>query len=153
MVFDFTAEEAWSNNWGWGLPLIVLTVLVHALALLEIRDRIVLELPIILRARRSSVVLAVLMVVSVLLLTVLHAVEAFAWAGAYVALGARPDFASAMLYSLSAMTSYGHANLFLAKEWQLMGAIEALNGMMLFGLSTAFLFAVLRDHWPTRLHR
>ncbi len=55
-----------------------------------------------------------------------------------------------MLYSLNAMTSYGHADLFLAKHWQLMGAIEALNGMMLFGLSTAFLFAVLREHWPTR---
>ncbi len=147
------AEEAWSNNWAWGLPLIVLTVLVHAFALVEIRDRVVLELPIVLRARRSSMVLAILMVVSVLLLTVLHAVEAFAWAGAYVVLGARPDFASAMLYSLSAMTSYGHANLFLAKHWQLMGAIEALNGMMLFGLSTAFLFAVLREHWPTRLSR
>ncbi len=147
------AAEAWSNSWAWGLPLIVLTVLVHAFGLVEIRDRVVLELPVILRARRSSMVLAVLMVVSVLLLTVLHAVEALAWAGAYVALGARPDFASAMLYSLSAMTSYGHANLFLAKEWQLMGAIEALNGMMLFGLSTAFLFAVLREHWPTRLGR
>ena len=30
-----------------------------------------------------------------------------------------------MLYSLSAMTSYGHANIFLAEDWQLMGAIEA----------------------------
>ena len=152
-MFDFAAEEAWSNNWAWGLPLIVLTVLVHAFSLVVIRDRVVLELPLLLQARRSEVVLALLMVVSVLLLTVLHAVEALAWAGAYVALGARPDFASAMLYSLSAMTSYGHANLFLAKEWQLMGAIEALNGMLLFGLSTAFLFAVLRDHWPTRPHR
>ena len=150
-MFD-VAAEAWSNNWAWGLPLIVLTVLFHALALVEIQDRVVLQLPLVLHARRSSIVLAVLMIVTVLLLTVLHA-EASAWAGAYVALGARPDFASAMLYSLSAMTSYGHANLFLAKEWQLMGAIEALNGMMLFGLSTAFLFAVLRDHWPTRLRR
>jgi hypothetical protein len=79
VAFDFTAEEAWSNDWAWGLPLIVLTVLVPALTLVEIRDRIVLELPIVLRARRSSMVLAVLMVVSVLLLTVLHAVEAFAW--------------------------------------------------------------------------
>jgi hypothetical protein len=113
----------------------------------------VLELPLILRARRSSIVLAVLAAITVLLLTLLHAAEAAAWAGAYVALGARPDFASAMLYSLSAMTTYGHANLFLAKHWQLMGAIEALNGMMLFGLSTAFLFAVLRDHWPTRARR
>jgi hypothetical protein len=138
---------------AWGLPLIVLTVLVHALALVEIRDRVVLQLPLVSRAPRSSMVLAVLMVVIVLLLTVLHAVEASAWAGAYVALGARPDVASAMLYSLSAMTSYGHADVFLAKHWQLMGAIEALNGMMLFGLSTAFLFAVLREHWPTRVRR
>jgi len=113
----------------------------------------VIELPLLLRARRSEFVLALLMIVTVLLLTVLHAVEAAAWAGAYVILGARADFASAMLYSLSAMTTYGHADVFLAKPWQLMGAIEALSGMMLFGLSTAFLFAVLREHWPTRLHR
>ena len=151
-MFD-VAEEAWSNNWAWGLPLIVLTVLVHAFGLVVIRDRVVLELPLILRARRSSIVLAVLVTVTVLLLTVLHAVEAGAWAAAYVALGARPDFPSAMLYSLNAMTSYGHVNLYLAEHWRLMGAIEALNGMMLFGLSTAFLFAVLRDHWPTRLRR
>jgi hypothetical protein len=151
-VFD-VVEEAWSNNWAWGLPLIVLTVLVHALALVEIHERVVLELPLVLHARRSSIVLAVLMIVTVLLLTVLHAVEASAWAGAYVVLGARADFASAMLYSLSAMTTYGHAGVFLAKHWQLMGAIEALNGMMLFGLSTAFLFAVLREHWPTRVRR
>lgn len=152
-MFDFAAEEAWSNNWAWGLPLIVLTVLVHAFSLVVIRDRVVLELPLLLRARRSEVVLALLMVVTVLMLTVLHGVEATAWAGAYVILGARADFASAMLYSLSAMTSYGHANVFLAEHWQLMGAIEALNGMLLFGLSTAFLFAVLREHWPTRPQR
>jgi hypothetical protein len=107
----------------------------------------------VLYARRSSIVLAVLMIVTVLLLTVLHAAAPSAWAGAYVALGARPDVASAMLYSLSAMTAYGHADVFLAKHWQLMGAIEALNGMMLFGLSTAFLLAVLREHWPTRVRR
>ena len=59
-----------------------------------------------------------------------------AWAVAYVALGARP-ISIAMLYSLSAMTTYGHAKLVLAKHWRLMGAIEALNGMMLFGLTTA----------------
>jgi hypothetical protein len=29
-----------------------------------------------------------------------------------------------MLYSLSAMTSYGHANLFLEEDWKLMGALE-----------------------------
>jgi hypothetical protein len=151
-VFD-VAEEAWSNNWAWGLPIIVLTVLVHAFGLVVIRHRVVLELPSLLGARRSEVVLAVLMTATVLLLTVLHAAEATAWAGAYVVLGARPDFPSAMLYSLNAMTSFGHVDLYLANHWRLMGAIEALNGTMLFGLSTAFLFLVLSDHWPTRRRR
>jgi hypothetical protein len=46
------------------------------------------------------------------------------------------------------MTSYGHATLFLAPHWQMMGALEALNGMMLFGLTTAFLFSVVQAVWP-----
>jgi hypothetical protein len=112
VAFDYAAAEALSNNWAWGLPLIVLTVLVHAFSLVVIRDRVVLELPLLLRARRSEFVLALLMIVAVLLLTVLHAVEASAREGAHVALGARPDADSAMLYSLSAMTSYGHADVF-----------------------------------------
>ena len=54
-----------------------------------------------------------------------------------------------MLYSLGAMTSYGHENLHLKDQWQLMGALEALNGMLLFGLTTAFLFAMIREVWDT----
>lgn len=72
---------------------------------------------------------------------------------AYVVLGASADPRTAMLYSLSAMTSYGHANIFLEPHWQLMGALEVLNGMMLFGLTTAFLFSVLTKHWPAHAPR
>ncbi len=57
------------------------------------------------------------------------------------------DSKSAVLYSLSAMTSYGHANLYLEPRWQLMGALEALNGWILFGLTTAFLFTVVQKAW------
>jgi len=56
-----------------------------------------------------------------------------------------------MLYSLNAITSYGHTNLTLEDRWQLMGATEALNGTLLFGLSTAFLFAVIQKVWFTSL--
>jgi hypothetical protein len=49
-----------------------------------------------------------------------------------------------VLYSLNAITSYGHENLHLEDRWHLMGALEALNGWLLFGLTTAFLFAVLQ---------
>jgi hypothetical protein len=67
------------------------------------------------------------------------------WAASYRLLDALPDGKSAMLYSLSAMTRYGHASLFLKDRWQLMGALEALNGTLLFGLTTAFLFAMVRE--------
>ena len=78
-----------------------------------------------------------------LLATSLHAIEAGIWASSYLLLGALPDERTAMLYSLSAITSYGHANIFLEDHWRLMGAMEALNGWLLFGLSTAFLFAMI----------
>lgn len=78
-----------------------------------------------------------------LLATLLHGFEAFIWACAYRFLGALPNLRFSMLYSLNAMTSYGHTNLALLDHWHLMGALEALNGWLLFGLTTAFLFAVL----------
>jgi len=79
--------------------------------------------------------------------TVLHGIEGSIWAGTYRLLGALPDIRSATLYSLSAMTSYGHADLYLEPRWQMLGALEALNGMILFGLTTAFLFTVLQRAW------
>ena len=73
---------------------------------------------------------------------------AAAWAAAYVALHALPDFGTAMLYSLNAITAYGHSSTSLAYHWALMGALEALNGLLMFGLTTAFLFAVAQHVWP-----
>ena len=46
------------------------------------------------------------------------------------------------------MTTRGASGLNLAEEWRLMGALEAADGMLLFGISTAFLFAVLQQIWP-----
>jgi hypothetical protein len=34
------------------------------------------------------------------------------------------------------------------EQWQLLGALEALNGMLLFGLTTDFLFAMIQKVWP-----
>ena len=57
---------------------------------------------------------------------------------------------AAMLYSVSAITSYGHADVYLEDRWQLLGAIEAVNGVILFGLTTAFLYAAIHEVWPLR---
>lgn len=85
--------------------------------------------------------------IAVLLITVLHAVEGLVWAAAYWLLGALPDARSSVLFSFGAMTTYGGSNLDLQGHWRLMGALEALNGIILFGLTTAFLFSMIQEVW------
>jgi hypothetical protein len=139
---------AWNANWAWSLPLIVLNVVIHVIGLGLINESVVGVLSNALARGRFVPMFALVLGIAALLATVLHGIEAATWAIAYRLLGALPDTRSAMLYSLSAMTSYGHANLFLEERWQLMGALEALNGMLLFGLTTAFLFAMIQKVWP-----
>ena len=138
----------WFANWVWSLPLIVLTVVMHVWGLALVGEKVVGFLNEALEQRGLMPKFAIAMTGISLLVTLLHGTEAAVWAGAYRLLDALPDNKTAMLYSLSAMTSYGHANLFLRAHWQLMGAFEALNGMLLFGLTTAFLFAMIQRVWP-----
>jgi hypothetical protein len=150
-----TGVGTWTGDWAWSLPLIVLTVMIHVCGLAVIGERVVEALGESADRRRFMLKFAVVMGGTSLLATVLHGIEGAIWAAAYRFLGAVPDARTAMLYSIGAMTSYGHANLYLKDRWQMMGALEALNGMLLFGLTTAFLFAMIQRAWPlgSRDHR
>jgi len=143
----------WYPDWAWGLPLIVLTVVIHVFGLLLINEKVERVQNDAVERYSFPVVFFVIIGATALLATLLHGIEGLVWAGAYRLVGALPDNSSAVLYSLSAMTSYGHANLVLEKRWQLMGALEALNGMLLFGLTTAFLFGIIQKAWGLRSRR
>jgi hypothetical protein len=140
---------AWDANWAWSLPLIVITVIFHVLGLAFINERIGVARGYLRRKHNFLLAFAPIMGVGTLWVTLLHAMEAGIWAAMYWFLGALPDGKSALLYSLGAMTTYGHASFYLAPHWQLMGTLEALNGVILFGLTTAFLFNMIREVWPT----
>ena len=141
----------WTADWAWSLPLILLTVVIHVFGLGLINERVVRVLSRSMDRRHMVPLFALVMGVAVLLMTALHGIEGVAWAAAYVFLGAVPDAKAAMLYSLNAMTTYGHESVSLEPHWQMMGALEALNGMLLFGLTTAFLFAMIQEIWPSAL--
>jgi hypothetical protein len=147
------AASAWDSNWAWSLPLIAVTVIFHVfgLGLFNVKaDRIVANVK---HPFHYDVTFVLMMGVTTIWATFLHAVEAGVWAVAYRNLGAIPDSRSAILYSLSAMTTYGHAELYLDNRWQLMGALEALNGLMLFGLTTAFMYGMIQRVWPIERRR
>jgi len=138
----------WTGDWAWSLPLIVLTVMIHVCGLAVIGEKVVEALGESADRRRFMLKFALVMGTTSLLATILHGIEGAIWAAAYRFLGALPDDRTAMLYSISAMTTYGHAALYLKDRWQLMGALEALNGVLLFGLTTAFMFAMIQRAWP-----
>jgi hypothetical protein len=83
-----------------------------------------------------------------LLLVVLLGIEAAVWAAAYLWLGALDSPEDAILYSVDSMTTRGASGLMLERHWRMMGALEGADGMLLFGISTAFMFAVLQAFWP-----
>ena len=134
--------STWRMDWVWGLPILMGTLLFH-LAALRWLDHAVVQ-PGAPAPRQHVLFRGAVAATIVLVLTALIAFAAAVWAIAYLAVGALPDAHDAMLYSLSALTSYGHTPLMLERPWQMMGAIEALNGMMLLGITTAYLLRVLR---------
>ena len=133
-----------SVNWAWGLSLTALTIAIHTMGVVMMA---VAGLRI--KARLGTRVLgfwhAILVVIGVvgtagLLLAVLHGIEAAIWAAAYVWLGALNLPNDAILYSVDSMTTRGASGLMLEQHWRMMGALEAANGMLLFGISTAYIF-------------
>jgi hypothetical protein len=147
---DIDSQRA---SWEWALSLIALTIAVHAtglvmMALAALRIRLRLESWSLGGSRHPiPIVIGVVGAVG-LLLAILHGIEAAIWAAAYLWLGALASPGEAMLYSVDSITTRGASGLVLQKTWQMMGALEAADGMLLFGLSTAALFALMQAYWP-----
>ena len=82
-----------------------------------------------------------------LLLAALHGIEAALWAAAYLWLGALGSTETAILYSVDSMATRGASGIVLQSHWQMMGALEAADGMVLFGISTGFIFTVMQLYY------
>lgn len=141
------APIAWTADWAWGLPLTVLTVVIHVAGLALFSQTAVRFAGRVSACRQPRFAFTLVVGATALFASLLHGIEVIIWAGTYWLLGAVPDLPSSMLCSLNAMTSYGHESLTLAHRWQLMGALEALDGWLLFGLTGAFLFTVIQKLW------
>jgi len=98
----------WGVDWAWGVPLIALNVVIHVFCLALFTQKVENALHGFKSHRHFVPAFAVVVGVAVIFVTGLHIVEAAVWAGAYRITGAIADNKSAMLYSLGALTTYGH---------------------------------------------
>ncbi len=143
--------STWNGSWAWSLGLFALTIAIHAIGVVAIATALEIVRPTILRqglryTHRMSATIVIILAIA-LSLALLHAIESMIWAVVYVQLGALPNAADAELYSVASMTTRGAAGFELEQHWRLLGAAEAGDGMLLFGISTAFLFYVMLRLW------
>jgi hypothetical protein len=95
--------------------------------------------------------LAVLLVVS-LATALVHLVQISLWALALLMCGEAHSFDDAFYWSAQNYTALGYGDFMLSAPWRLLGPLEAVNGLLLFGLSTAVMFAIMSRLIANRLH-
>ncbi len=75
---------------------------------------------------------------------VAHLLEMGLWAVLFVICGEFRDFGTAYYHSMVNYTSLGYGDVIMSPPWKLLGPLETANGMVLFGVSTAMIFAVIQ---------
>ena len=83
------------------------------------------------------------MVATVLLLMLAHTIEIVVWSLSYALVGAAPSGSDLLYFAFVNYTTLGYGDVTPVKAWQLLGPMAAMNGILMFGWSTAVLFEVL----------
>jgi len=89
-------------------------------------------------ATRVSVISAVVLVMFLAAL-----LEAGTWAAVYLAVGALPDLETALYFSTVTFTTLGYGDVTLDAGWRLLASLQAANGTIMFGWTTALVMAVI----------
>jgi hypothetical protein len=99
-------------------------------------------------ARRSSfrplLYLAGVMIATSLALMAAHTLEVFVWSVAYAIVNAAPDDANLVYFAFVNYTTLGYGDVTPLAKRRLLGPTTVMNGVLMFGWSTALMFEVLR---------
>jgi hypothetical protein len=87
--------------------------------------------------------LTAVMMATVTVLMVAHLIEIGTWALIYTALEVAPKPTDAFYFAFVNYTTLGYGDVLPVEHWRLLGPIAAMNGVLLFGWSTAVIFHVL----------
>jgi Ion channel len=94
------------------------------------------------RLRQARLLVVMIATVSVLMLA--HIAEVGVWALAYALVDAVPSGADVLDFAFVNYTTLGYGNVIPVERWRLLGPMTAMNGVLMFGWSTAVIFEVLR---------
>jgi hypothetical protein len=126
-----------------GASALAATILIHALAVSATVNFVRHQV----RVRRAGAGFwtDVTIVVAVIFFALAaHLVEIALWALLLMACGEFASFAMACYHSAVNYTTLGYGDIVMTASWKFLGPLEAANGFLLFGVSTALVFAVIQ---------
>jgi Ion channel len=101
----------------------------------------------------SSLMVTSVMIATVSILMVAHACEVLVWALTYRLAGAAPAEADLVYFAFVNYTTLGYGDVIPVERWKLLGPMTAMNGVLLFGWSTAVIFEVLRKAMASKAEK
>jgi hypothetical protein len=93
--------------------------------------------------RRMRILPVTLLLIASIGIVVIHTAEIWLWAAIYLELQAFRTFEQALYFSTVTYASLGYGDLLLPHEWRIFGAIEGAAGIIMLGISTAYLVSLL----------
>ena len=84
-----------------------------------------------------------LLVAVMLIMLAGNIIQITLWAGLFFAFGEFKDFATAFYHSVVNFATLGYGDIVMSEKRRLLGALEAANGVLMFGLTTGFLYTIL----------
>jgi len=133
-----------------GAALILANTAIHGAAMVFLMERIrthhMLE-----RAQRSRITRVTFVSATLLVLLAATLVEAALWGCTYLAVGALTGFEPALYFSMVTYTGLGYGDMVLPPgSFRLLSSLEAANGILMLGWSTAVTLAVMQRVYGTR---
>ena len=126
-----------------GAGAVVCTILVHALALAATVNFLRHERKLG-RAGAGALIDLAIVALVISFAFVAHLVEIAFWAVLLVLCGEFQEFGTAYYHSAVSYTTLGYGDLLVTPSWRLLGPLEATNGVLMFGVSAAMVFAVIQ---------
>jgi hypothetical protein len=125
------------------IPVSVCNIAIHAIVMTAVLwvVRVADERP----TSRQSLRLVAVMIATVSVFMAAHIVEVLVWSLAYVMVGAAPPGTDFIYFAFVNYTTLGYGDVTPIERWNLLGPMTAMNGVLLFGWSTAVIFSVLRS--------
>jgi voltage-gated potassium channel Kch len=136
------------TNLAIGTIVISLTVLIHTFGLIAITHVMGwLVARFRMHGRRSRVIAMISVVFG---LFAVLTVEIWLWAIFHLLIGTFPDIATSLYFSTVTFSTLGYGDVLPPERWRLLAALEAVNGFLLIGWSTAYLIAASTRVGPFR---